>query len=167
MLAFLLLNLATSAQGASQSPPASKPPEPPQALVVIQDRGILLPALPKDPDEARRGYKDIQARLLQENKDLEDILLVLYASKGANDPLPPSLKLTDEEWKEAEALVGIIKSTRAAAEEQAVLGVWKEWRAVLKENGVLGPPPGAAKAPVATTAQVAPGREKEYEQREI
>ncbi len=153
MLPGLFLNLLLS-QAPAQAPPPTKPPEP-HTQVEIQDRGIALPPLPEDADDARRNHVRIQALIVQETQDLETLLLALYASKGADDPLPPSLKLNEEETREAEALVQIIKDTRAAAQEKAVLDLWFQWRAVLRENGMAGTARGAA--------QVPPGKEKEYE----
>lgn len=161
MLAHLLLPLIFAQIPDKGVRAASKPQEPSHALVIIQERSILLPALPANVDDARLHYKDIQAQLTRENKDVEDILLGLYESPGVDDPLPSSLTLTDEETKDARTLLQIIKDDRAMLQEKAVLEVWDEWVAVLKEAKAgwapsQTPPPSAA-------AQVIPGKEKEYE----
>lgn len=140
----VLFSLLLSA-GLGQVSPQPKPETPqkttqtPEARIVLQDRVIPLPALPKDVGEAKAHYPAIHTQLQGALHDLEMPILPLRAAIPAGKELPKTMKLRPAEAKDARVLVQILNDPTYDALEKGVVEVWQRWVGVLVENGIAKP----------------------------
>lgn len=130
---------------------------------MVHARSIRLPDLPSSPREAHQRHGKVAALIEQEEDDLSSALKDLYATRGADQPLPPTLHLgSTEARRTGEDLLGLYLDARAMKEEQAVLRDWRTWRAALADTGLRPAAPAAEAQAAAILEHLSGPRRAEY-----
>jgi hypothetical protein len=119
-------------------------PKPAAAVVAMEARSIILPALPADGAQGRARFRETHGRIQDTQKDLDGALLALYARPEAARSLR-GLAVPEEALAEGRELLEILKDTEHARLEKDFADTWRGWQAALVE-GALAP---AGKAPAA------------------
>lgn len=132
MLLAALLRLALD-------PPKPPPKPPPSALVVLEDRPLELPPLPRDPGQGQSRFKAVHAGIRTSLGDLARALEALYARPEARVPLAPDLSVPTELAAEGADLVGLLDDPEARRLEAHLLDASRGWQAALVDQGLVAP----------------------------
>ncbi len=140
-----MLLLATALLAAD--PPKAPPKPPPSATVVLEDRPLELPRLPRDAAQGRGQFKAVHASIGTALGDLTLALRDLYARPEARRPLPPDLSVPEAMAAEGADLVNLLDDPGARRLEIQLMDAWRGWQAALVEEGLATPVQAAPPAP--------------------
>ncbi len=133
-----MLLLALVAMSPSDQVPPQKP-KVAEAVVVLEDRSITLPPLPRDVGQGRAQFKEIHTQIQNALQDLGVSLQVLYAKPEARLVLARDLEVPQALAVEGKELVGILADADYVRLESTFADVWKGWQAALVEGGLAKP----------------------------
>lgn len=118
----------------AQSPQPPQKPKVPELVVVMEDRSITLPRLPRSGGQGRSLFKEVHAQVTLAMVDLNASLRTMYGLPGAGR-LAANLSVPEDLATEGAALVQVIEDPDFIRLERAYLDTWQALQAAMIEGG--------------------------------
>ncbi|HJV23144.1 MAG TPA: hypothetical protein VJ505_04365 [Holophagaceae bacterium] len=123
----------------TQTPIPDIKPKVPEAMVVVAERSLVLPPLPKGVAEGRKGFASVHAQIKYAQEELSTSLQRLYATPEASRALAKDLEVPEASRGEVAGWLDVLKDVQFARLEGGFAEVWKGWQAALVEGGLAKP----------------------------
>jgi hypothetical protein len=124
---------------AALGPPATPAQvKPAAAEIVVTDRAISLPGLPRSVDQAHAGLKEVKPQLKQARQALEQHLRDLRRTLEGQ-ACPTAIKVPKDGSSDLRFLLSVLNDGPYAAMEESFLKAWDEWHSVLINKGLATP----------------------------